>query len=714
MSVAQQIKDRLDIVEYISRFVPELKKSGRYYKAPCPFHSEKTPSFVVNQDTQTWRCFGACAEGGDLFNFAMKRNGWSFGEALQELGRLAGVEVSTAPAEGREERAKHERLLGLLKTASEFYHRLLMSDRAEALPVREYALVSRGFTPETLERFQIGYAPKGWDNMLKALTDLGYTPDEVLEAGVASKNEDSGRIYDRFRHRLMIPIRDERGRVVGFGARALDADDKPKYLNSPQSVLFDKSRTLFGLDMAKSVIREGGTAVIVEGYMDAIQAHQAGYRNVVAQMGTAMTEAQLALLAPRYAKQIILALDADEAGQNAMRRSLEVARQALSKDLMGRMSVDIRILQVDNAKDPDDVLRETPHLWQGYIERAVHLADFVIEHELRTLTDKPTVQEKQAVAQRLLPILMASETDLVRHDNVQKLALRLRIEEAQLFAWADEWQRAEARKRKEASTPPAPKTAPPPTPASTPDDPFGDAPPPFDALASSAMSEEPPLWLDDMPAQAQAQPPADPAPKPTFAPTSATQRSSPPAERFCLRMLFGDDDFLYRVNGKFKAILDAYAGFKNHALTELMPDDFSQTEYRTLFAFLLEAHAQDEQTPMDYVRQRLPAELHDDFDALMVDEALDLFISMGGRLQNDAEDILEKVNRHRATDRERFEEALRGALRLRELRLQRELGELGFLMREAEASKDGDAVKRFAQSIAHVMRARGAFQKGLR
>ena len=710
MSVAQQIKDRLDIVEYIARFVPELKKSGRYYKAPCPFHSEKTPSFVVNQDTQTWRCFGACAEGGDLFNFAMKRNGWSFGEALQELGRLAGVEVSAAPSEeGREERAKRERLLGLLKTASEFYHRLLMSDRPEALPVREYALASRGFTPATLEHFAIGYAPKGWDNMLKALTDLGYTPDEVLEAGVASKNEDSGRIYDRFRHRLMIPIRDERGRVIGFGARALDPDDKPKYLNSPQSALFDKSRTLFGLDMAKSAIRESGTAVIVEGYMDAIQAHQVGYRNVVAQMGTAMTEAQLALLAPRYARQIILALDADEAGQNAMRRSLEVARQALSKDLMGRMSVDIRILQVDNAKDPDDVLRETPHLWQGYVESATHLADFVIEHEMRALPDKPTPQEKQAVAQRLLPMLLASEADLIKRDNVQKLALRLRIEEAQLFAWADEWQRAEARKRKDLP-PPAQDTPAKVTPV-LPDDPFGDAPLPLDGLAPSAMSEEPPLWLEEPLAQAQ---PSAPAPSPSFVPTSATQRSSPPAERFCLRMLFGDDDFLYRVNGKFKAILDAYAGFKSHALTELMPDDFSQTEYRTLFGFLLEAHAQDEQTPLEYVRQRLPQELHDDFDALMMDETLDLFISMSGRLQNDAEDILDKVNRHRATDRERLEEAMRGALRLRELRLQRELSELGFLMREAEAAKDGDAVKHFAQSIAHIMRARGAFQKGLR
>ena len=200
---------------------------------------------------------------------------------------------------------------------------------------------------------------------------------------MAVKNE-AGRVYDRFRNRLMIPIRDDRGRVIGFGARALDAEDNPKYLNSPQTALFDKSHTLFGLDTAKTTIRDSETVVIVEGYMDAIQAHQAGFKNVVAQMGTAMTETQLQLVT-RFAKKIILSLDSDAAGQSATMRSLETARTTLQADFSGRLSVDIRVLQIPGAKDPDDLIRETPERWTELVANALPVADFVIEMEMATL-----------------------------------------------------------------------------------------------------------------------------------------------------------------------------------------------------------------------------------------------------------------------------------------------------------------------------------------
>ncbi|NJR12546.1 toprim domain-containing protein [bacterium] len=252
-----------------------------------------------------------------------------------------------------------ERLIGMLKTAADLFHQHLFANTSDAKETLRYVREKRGFSDETIQQFQIGYAPQQWQWLHEALSKIGYSEHDLIEGGLMSRN-DAGNTYDRFRHRLMIPIRDERGRVRGFGARALKAEDSPKYLNSPQSSLFDKSRTLFGLDRAKRSIQDMGYAVIVEGYMDAIQAHQAGYTNVVAQMGTALTEAQLGLLVPRNTQKIILALDADQAGQNATRRSLEVARQTLKADYAGRLTADIRILHIDDAKDPDDVLRETP------------------------------------------------------------------------------------------------------------------------------------------------------------------------------------------------------------------------------------------------------------------------------------------------------------------------------------------------------------------
>ena len=374
MSVADEIKSKLDIVQYIQRYVP-LKKAGRTWKANCPFHSEKTPSFVVNDTNQSWRCFGACAEGGDIFNFAMKYHGWSFSEALDELGKLAGIEVRPQSPEQRQHYEELDRLRGVLKSAADYFHDALYDTKNPAAAATlEYARKKRGLSDETLRRFGIGYAPAGWQHAIEALKGLGYSDDDLIATGIAAHNEETGRVYDRFRNRLMIPIRDERGRVVGFGARALAADDNPKYLNSPQSALFDKSRLLFGLDFAKQAIRDTETAVIVEGYLDAIQAHQAGYSNVVAQMGTALTEPQLKLLAPRLAKKIILSLDSDAAGQSATRRSLEVARETLQADYAGRLAVDIRILVVPGAKDPDDLIREAPESWPQLVATAQPVA----------------------------------------------------------------------------------------------------------------------------------------------------------------------------------------------------------------------------------------------------------------------------------------------------------------------------------------------------
>lgn len=434
MSVIDEIKSRLDIASYVGQYVP-LKKAGRYQKACCPFHSEHTPSFVVNPDRQTWHCFGACAEGGDVFTFAMKQHGWSFGEALRELGKLVGVEVERqTPAQ--KERAEHlDRLRGMLAAIADKYHAVLMQPGSEnAERALHYIQQERGLTGNTLESFGIGYAPPGWRNATHYLRSYGYTEDEVIEAGISVRGDD-GRVYDRFRNRLMIPIFDERGRIVGFGGRALDASDEVKYINSAQSPLFDKSRVLYGLNAAKHSIRHSSVAVIVEGYMDVLQAHQAGFTNVVAQMGTALTEAQLKLLSSSASK-IVLALDADAAGQSATQRSLEVARSVLQADYSGRLSFDLRVLHIPDAKDPDEVIAHVPSLWVQLVEEAIPVAQYVIDQECAALPSQPTVQEREAVARKLLPILTATENNLYRRDNIQQLALRLRFSEQELLSWA--------------------------------------------------------------------------------------------------------------------------------------------------------------------------------------------------------------------------------------------------------------------------------------
>ena len=330
MSVTDEIKNRLDIVDVVSETV-QLRKSGRNYTGFCPFHhNTRTPAFVVFPDSQSWRCFGACAEGGDLFSYVMKRDGWDFKEALHQLAQRAGVQLEEMTPVKKEQRDEEERLTGLLESAADYFHQLLLH-APQAKFARQY-VADRALEEETVATFRIGYALDSWDACRNHFNAQGYDDQMLLKAGLLTENEEKNSRYDRFRNRLMFPIRDHTGRVVGFGARTLDKDGIPKYLNSPQTALFDKSNLLYGLDLARRHIREARQAVIVEGYMDAIQGWQAGFRNIVAQMGTALTETQLRLL-KRYTKRFVIALDADAAGVQATMRSLEVAREALDRDV---------------------------------------------------------------------------------------------------------------------------------------------------------------------------------------------------------------------------------------------------------------------------------------------------------------------------------------------------------------------------------------------
>lgn len=438
MSVIEEIKARIDIVDLVGETV-KLRKSGRNFIGFCPFHpNTRTPSFVVFPETQGWHCFGACSTGGDIFTFVMKREGWEFREALEYLARRAGVELQPTSPEQAAQAESTDRLRLALAAAATYYHHLLRS-AAEAAHARDY-LARRGLNAETIERFQLGYALEARDALRNYLMEKGFTVEELIEAGLLSRHED-GSVLDRFRGRLIIPIRDVQGRVIGFGARAL-GDAQPKYLNSPQTPLFDKSATLFALDLARRAIREANEAVIVEGYMDAMQAHQAGFANVVAQMGTALTEAQLRLL-KRYTRRFVLALDPDLAGTSATLRALNVARETLDRTWQpvfdprglvrfeGRLQADIRALRLPQGQDPDDLIRADPAAWAALVKAAKPIVDYVMEVVTagRDLSD-PKV--KREVAEQIMPLISDVANPVERDAYTLRLARLLRVDERSL------------------------------------------------------------------------------------------------------------------------------------------------------------------------------------------------------------------------------------------------------------------------------------------
>ncbi len=439
MSTVDEIKARLDIVDVISSYVP-LKRAGRNYKAVCPFHAEKTPSFIVFPETQSWHCFGACGTGGDLFSFVMKYENLDFGQALESLAQKAGVTLET-PRQSDVRQQKHlEKLFDIHAAAAAYFHDILLKS-AHGQPGRDY-IARRGLSDETIQRFQLGYARDEWQALSDHLLERGYERQDLLECGlivprVKSTGFEDGGFYDRFRGRLMIPIRDIRGRVVGFGGRVI-GQGEPKYLNSPQTPLFDKSHILFGIDLAKGAIRARNQVVIVEGYMDVLQAHQAGIGNVVASMGTALTEHQLNLL-KRMTKNYILALDPDAAGNQGTLRGLAVARQTLDKAVPiinsrgwiryeSRLDADIRIMTLPAGQDPDDLIRETPQLWDALVESAVPVVDYYFDVITADL-DIGTAKGKSEAVRRLLPILLEISDQVQQTHYIQKLARLVRIDE---------------------------------------------------------------------------------------------------------------------------------------------------------------------------------------------------------------------------------------------------------------------------------------------
>jgi len=433
MGVVDDIKERIDLVEFISGYMP-LKKAGRTFKGLCPFHAEKTPSFIVFPHTQTWHCFGACGTGGDIFSFLMRREGLDFSEALRQLAQRAGVALAPAGAPDSADPVR-ARLLEMHALAAEYFHRQL-TQSASGGGARAY-LERRAVDAASVQRFQLGYAPDSWESLKRHLSEHGYSEENMLTGGLVAAR-DGGGSYDRFRNRLMIPIRDRQGRVVGFGARALDPADNPKYLNSPQTPLFDKSSILFGLDLAKPAIREADRVVIVEGYLDVISAHQRGFANVVAGMGTSLTEAQLRQV-QRLTKHFVLALDSDTAGNAATLRGISLARQSLERTsdpvltsqglvrFEGRLDVDIRIASLPAGQDPDDILRESPGLWPQLIDGAPPVVSFYLQTAAAS-HDLNTAKGKSGLVRQVMPLLREVADPMEQAAYLNQLAQLVRID----------------------------------------------------------------------------------------------------------------------------------------------------------------------------------------------------------------------------------------------------------------------------------------------
>lgn len=423
MTVVDDIKSRLDILDVVSQHVA-LQRSGRSYRANCPFHQERTPSFHVFPDRQTWRCFGACATGGDVFSFAMRAGNLEFPEALRQLAQQAGV---TLPS--RERRANQEHALQINEAALVFFQQLLSSRQGTA--AREY-LQERGISDESIMAFELGLSPRDGESLKNHLLGAGYSPQQITEAGLVSVG-DNGRARDLFRNRLIIPIRNGRGELGGFGGRSLD-ESNPKYLNSPRTALFDKSSLLYGLHLAKGPAVDQGL-VIVEGYMDVITAHQHGFANVAASMGTALTQGQVSEVL-RITSDVTMALDPDAAGQQATLRSLESSWQVFQSSVAGQargttlyqrqQALELKIAVLPEGRDPDALIRQSPEEWVRLIDGAKSYVQYLLE-TLSAQVDPSTPQGKTRVVEMVFPLIAAVPDPAQQDHYFQALAQHLEV-----------------------------------------------------------------------------------------------------------------------------------------------------------------------------------------------------------------------------------------------------------------------------------------------
>ncbi|MFH1838323.1 MAG: DNA primase [Candidatus Kuenenbacteria bacterium] len=416
-NITDEIKSRLDIVEVIQEYIPNLKQAGANWKTFCPFHNEKTPSFMVSREKQIWHCFG-CSEGGDIFSFIMKMEGIEFVDALKILAKKANVILKKQDPQLTNHRDK---LLNICQLATNFYHHILVK-----LPQGEKArnyLKERKISIRTAEDFQLGFAPDSWENLTNFLLKKNFKENEIIESGMAIKSTNlnsKNKIYDRFRDRLIFPIYDVHGSVIGFSARTLNNNKKEeaKYINTPQTLIYNKSQVLYGLDKAKQEIKKENLAVLVEGNMDVVSSHQAGVKNVIACSGTALTLEQIKLL-KRHSSNLALAFDIDLAGQKATKRGIDIAWQ---------QEMNIKIIKLPEGKDPDECIKKDVDAWQKAIKNSQSIMEYYFDSVFLNL-DLSKVENKKNVAKILLPIIAKLINKIEQTHWLQKLGEFLNVDE---------------------------------------------------------------------------------------------------------------------------------------------------------------------------------------------------------------------------------------------------------------------------------------------
>ncbi len=412
-SQVEEIKEKSDILAIISPYV-KLTRAGRNYKGLCPFHSERTPSFTVSAERGTWRCFG-CGEHGDVITFLEKYENLTFMEALEQLAQKAGVTLKKSSI-GQDGRQKaRQRLYEVLSLSAEFYHYLLTNHQlGEA--ARKYAQ-DRDISHEMIAKYQLGFAPNSWQSLTQYLVKKGYTPQEIAATGMSSQG--NSRPYDRFRGRLMFPVTDVMGRVIGFSGRSLIEDDKsPKYLNSPENELFHKGKLLYGLSQAKDAIRRANRLILVEGNVDVLSSAQMGVGEIVAPLGTALTPEQVSLI-KKFATTIYIAFDQDSAGQKATRRSIELLKQA---------ELEIKVVELIEGSDPDDCIKRDPANWTTSLNRAKEVFDYYLGWANRTF-DLNQESGKIKASLEIVPLIAATTNPVAQSFLVQRAADALALDE---------------------------------------------------------------------------------------------------------------------------------------------------------------------------------------------------------------------------------------------------------------------------------------------
>ena len=440
--VIDEIRSRLDILDVVqSRVV--LKKKGANYWGCCPFHNEKTPSFCVNVQKGIFNCFG-CGEGGDAISFLMKINNQSFSDVIKDLAMQFGIELPSTSGGSKQYNEEKQQVKSLLEKTCEYYHNNLLT-LPEAKQALDY-LLNRGITMEIINEYKIGYSKKEYTDLQRQFK-ADYTPIVMEKAGLVVKTE-KGDIVDRFRHRIMIPIKDESDSVIAFGARAIDANQNPKYLNSPDTILYNKSRTLYGINIAKNKMMEDDYVVIMEGYFDVISAQAAGLKNAVASCGTALTVEHVRLIA-KYSKsrKIYLAFDTDSAGLKATQRSTDVIKEAFAG--LGNLKIfdqsyaslsddkytcEIRVIAPFDSKDPDEYIREYGiEQYKKYIKKAPLLIDFELEQILKDYKNDFSPTDKLNLVKKIMPLIEEIPNNIVQNEYIRLISDRINIDEKALI-----------------------------------------------------------------------------------------------------------------------------------------------------------------------------------------------------------------------------------------------------------------------------------------